>query len=115
MVGLKKKLTRFGDGKADALVAAKNLRNDTLNNRLLAKLDKRWAANTETSDEIPHKTSAASTGDLVSEQHLVEQIPLLWRNALDPMFREMFRELDTQHTGEVASLRHLFVDSLRYF
>lgn len=98
------------DSQANALVTSQNAGQDTVNQLLLAEFDQRRATNTITTDQVPNQATASSAGQLVSEQHLMEQIPAVWRHRLHPVGSVLLGVLDTQQTGQVATLTHLLVD-----
>ncbi|KAI6756405.1 hypothetical protein HG530_012141 [Fusarium avenaceum] len=104
----------LSDGQADTLLAAQNTGHDAVLELLLTKLDKRWAANSETTDDVPHETTGSSAGQLVGDDHLVEKIPLISRDRLNTSLRRVLSwELDTEETSKVTTTTHLFVDLLR--
>ena len=108
----KQKLTWLSNCKTDALVSLENIRKNALNQFLLAELNKRWAADTKTTDQIPDKTSATSARNLIGEQHLVEEIPLLRRNALHAVFCEMCGIVNAHQTSKIPPPTHGFVDAV---
>jgi len=50
---------RLGDGQADALVAAKYLRDDAVNQLLLAMPDDRRGANAKAANDVPYEATGA--------------------------------------------------------
>lgn len=102
---------RLRNGQADTLVTAQDAWQDTVLESRGTKLDERWAADTVTTNEVPHETTRASPGELISQQHLMEEIPLLDGHTAG-CGSVLCGILDTQKSTQVASATHLLVDFL---
>lgn len=100
----------LGDGQADALVAVEDAREDTVDDRLLAELDQGGAADAEATNDVPDEATGPNAGELVGEDHLVEEIPLLGGDRLDGVLDVVLLVVGAEETGEVAALAHLLVD-----
>ena len=98
------------DGQADALVAVEDTRQDAVDERLLAELDEGRAADAEAADDVPDETARAGAGQLVRQEHLVEEIPLLGGDRLDGVRDVVALVLGAEQAGQVAALAHLLVD-----
>ena len=101
------------DRQTYPLIAREDARQDAIDELLLTILDKRRTPNSKASDQVPHQTAGASPGQLVCEEHLVEQIPFLHRHALDGILDQVSRVLHAQKASQVAPFSHLFVDLIR--
>lgn len=82
---------RFGDGQTDALVAVYDIWHDPVDECLLTMLDNRGSTDTETSDQVPHEATTTRSRELVSQEQLVEEVPLLRRYALDGILGKVLR------------------------
>lgn len=102
----------FSDGEADALVSVQDAGHDAVLELLGAKLDDGGAADAEATDDVPHEAAGSGARQLVGDDHLVEQIPLLGGHRLDALGRVVGRVLDAEQTGQVAPAAHLLVDLL---
>lgn len=102
----------LGDGKADALVAAQDAGEDAVLEGLGAELDDGRAADAETSDDVPYEAAGAGARQLVRQEKLVEEIPLVGGHRLDAVGGILGRVVDTEQTSEVAATTHLLVDLL---
>lgn len=102
----------LGDGQADALVTAEDAGAEALLEGLGAKLEERRAADAEASNQVPDEAAGACPGQLVGDNHLVEEIPLLGGHGLYARGHDVGRVLDAQQTGQVASAAHLLVNLL---
>lgn len=100
----------LSDSQTDALVTGQNAGQNAVDKGLLAELHERWATNTEATDQVPDQATAASAGQLIGEQHLMEEIPVLWSHGLDTVGSVLLLVLATQKTSQVATLTHLLVD-----
>ena len=103
----------LGDSQTDTLVTTQDTRDDTVDELFLAVLDKRRSTDAEAADHIPHEPAGSATGQLVGQEHLVEQIPLLWIDTLDHAVAKVGRVwVHADETGEVAALTHGLVDAV---
>lgn len=102
---------RLSNGQADTLVTAQDTGHDAVLEGLGTELHDGRAANTETTNQVPDETTGTSAGQLISDNHLVEEIPLLSRDRLDAS-SILCGVLHTQETGEVTATAHLLVDLL---
>lgn len=105
--------TRIGlsDGEADPLVTGQDTGEDAVDEALLAELEEGRASDSETADEVPDETTGGSAADLIGDDQLVEEIPLLGGHALDRLAAGVLGGVVyTEETGEVASAAHLLVD-----
>lgn len=102
-------LTRFSNGETDTLLATQDVRHNPLDD-LLAELDQWRTTDAIATDETPNKTTATSAGELIGDDHLVEEIPFLRRYTCYPLVRQMRRVMDTKETREVSSVSHLLID-----
>ena len=106
--------TGLSDSQTDPLLPSQQTRHDPIHQRLLAVLQNRRTPYPIPTDQIPDEPTAASTRDLVRDQHLVKQVPLLRRHALDPSVGQVRRELPTQQARQVTSIAHGLVDVIRH-
>jgi hypothetical protein len=104
---------RLGDGQADALVTTENVGKDTVFESLLSVLVDRWATNTKSTEDVPDETTRARTRQLICDQELVEQIPLLCRDTGGSVLDEMCRVwVDSEETREPSTLSHGLVHAV---
>ena len=83
---------------------------------LLAEFDHGRTANAESTDQVPDKTAAACPRDLIRDDHLMEEVPLLGTYASDPVLGHFGGILvETHQASEIASLSHLLVDRVGDF
>lgn len=101
---------RLSDGQADALVTVQDAGQDPVLEGLLAELDQRRAANAEAADDVPDETTGAGARQLVCDEHLVEEIPLLWRHRFDLVLSVVALERCPEQASQVAPTTHLLVD-----
>lgn len=101
---------RLSDGQADALVAVQDAGQNPVLEGLLAKLDQRRAADTKTADDVPDETTRAGARELIRDEHLVEEIPLLWSHRLDLVISIVALEGRAEQTSQVSPAAHLLVD-----
>ena len=76
---------RLGNGKTYPLVAVQDGREYSVNNGFFAELDKRWATDTEPSDQIPYQATTAGSGYLIGNDQFVKEVPLLMGNTFHSM------------------------------
>lgn len=104
---------RLSNGQTDTLITVDNARQDPVDERLLAELDKRRATNAVATEHVPHHTTAAGARELIRQNHLVEEIPVLRSNRLHPMGSLVHGVLDTEQTGQITLLTHRLVELRR--
>jgi hypothetical protein len=104
------KPTWLGDGQTDASLPAEETRTNSLDQLGLSELEQRRRADAITSEEIPDKTSAACTRQLVCDNHLVKVVPLLRWYALDPLIGKLCRVMHAQQTGQETAVTQIFED-----
>lgn len=102
----------FSDGQADALITIEDAGQDAVLQTLLSELDQWRASDAEATDDVPDETARATSGQLISDEHLVEQVPLLWRHGLDGVVHIIFLVCCAKQTSQVAALAHLLVNLL---
>ena len=100
----------LGDGQADALVAVDDAGEDAVDEGLLAELDQGRAADAQAADDVPHEAAGADARELVRQEHLVEEVPLLGRDTGHAVLGVRRGVVDAQEAGEVAAAAHLLVD-----
>lgn len=104
---------RLSDGKADALVTVEDAGQNAVLQGLATKVHDWRATNTETSNDVPDETSRGGAGKLISDNQLVEEIPLLWCDGSDTVWGVLGREVVRSHqTGKVSAGTHFLVDAL---
>ena len=62
----------FRNSKTDSLVSSQNTGENSVHKRLLSELDDWRASDSESTDQVPDKTTAGCARQLVCQQHLVE-------------------------------------------
>ena len=83
---------------------------------LLAEFDHGRTADAESTDQVPDKATAPCPRDLIRDDHLMEEVPLLGAYASDPVLGHFGGILvETHQASEVASFPHLLVYRVGYF
>lgn len=100
----------LSDGQADPLVAVQDTGKDAVNKGLLAELDQRGETDAQAANDVPHEAAGAGARELVGEEHLVEEVPLLGRDGRHAVLGVGGGVVHAQQAGEVAAAAHLLVD-----
>ncbi len=103
----------LGDGKTDSFIAVQYARNNPIDQRFLPELDNRWTSNAKPTDQVPYESTTAGSCDLVCDKQFMEEIPLVWRHALDSSVGKMRRIVHTHQTREIPAFAHRFVNAVR--
>lgn len=104
---------RLSDGEADALVSVKDSRHDPLDKFGLAELGHWRGSDAKAADEVPHEASTACARELIGEEHLMEEVPLLHGHALYTVLCKVCLIFHAQQASQVSALAHLLVDRVR--
>lgn len=103
----------LSNGQADTLVTIQNARQNSVLEALLAKLDQRRAADAKSTNDVPDKPAGANAGDLIGDEHLVEEIPVLGRNGFVAVVNIVLLVGGAEQAGQVTTTAHLLVDCRR--